>query len=50
MWSVAKCDDYIVLPYGILAVILFYTITGAIVAVASFARCMFAPEYEIYSV
>ena len=44
IWSVAICEDSIVLPYGSLSVILFDIITGAIVVVACFARCIFAPE------
>ena len=43
------CEDSIVLPYGILAVISFDIITGAILVLACFARCIFAPESAISS-
>ena len=43
------CEDSIVIPYGILAVILFYIVTGEIVVVACFARCLFSPESLISS-
>ena len=43
-WSVATCDDFIVLPYGRLAVILFDIMNGEIYGVASFPRWMFYPE------
>ena len=48
-WSVAILEDSIVLPYGSLDVILFEIITGAIVVVAWFSRCVFEPEYAIDS-
>ena len=43
------CDDSIVLLSGIIAVILFGIITGAIVVVACFASCIFSPESAIDS-
>ena len=46
-WSVAICDDSIVLPSGSIS---FDIITGAIVVVAHFSRCIFAPESVIASV
>ena len=46
-WSVVVCEDSIVLPYGSLSVISFDIITGAIVVVACFGRCIFAPESVI---
>ena len=46
-WSVDICEDSVVLPSGILAVISFDIITGAIVGLACFARCIFAPESVI---
>ena len=42
--SVNICDDSIVLPSGSLTVISFEIMTGAIVVVACFSRCIFAPE------
>ena len=42
--SVTTSDGSVVLPYGSLAVMLFGTIMGEIVGVASFYRWMFAPE------
>ena len=49
-WSVAMCEDSIVLPSSILAAISFDIITGAIVVVACLARCIFSPESVIASV
>ena len=49
IWSVAMCEDYVVIPYGSLAVISFDIITGDIVVVDCFARCVFAPESAISS-
>ena len=49
IWSVAICDDSIVIPSGILAVMSFEMMTGDIVVVDCFARCIFAPEYTIAS-
>ena len=49
-WSVATCDDSIVLPSVSLSVILFEIITGLIVAVDCFTRCILAPESAIASV
>ena len=46
-WGVVMCEDSIVLPSGSLAVISFDIITGAMVVVACFARCIFAPESAI---
>ena len=43
-WSVAICYDSIVLPSGSHAVVLFEIMTGAIVVVDCFSRCIFAPE------
>ena len=48
-WSVAICEDYIFLPSVSLAAISFEIITEVIVVVACFARCIFAPEYDIAS-
>ena len=47
IWSVATCEDAIVLPSSSLAFISFDLITGAIVGVDCFDRCMFAPESAI---
>ena len=47
-WSVSICVDYIVLPSGSLAFVSFSIITGAIVGVGCFARCIFSPESDIY--
>ena len=49
IWSVATCDDSIVLLSGSLEVILFEIMTGAIVGVDSFSRLIFAPESAITS-
>ena len=49
IWSVAMCVYSIVVTYGSLAFISFSIITGAIVGVACFARCIFAPESAIDS-
>ena len=46
-WGVDTCDYSIVLPYDILALMLFGITTEAIFGVASFARWMFAPQSEI---
>ena len=43
------CEDSNVIPSISLAVISFDIITGAIVVVACFARCIFAPNYAIAS-
>ena len=48
-WGVVMCEDSIVLPSGILAVISIDIITGAVVRVACFSRCTFATESEIAS-
>ena len=48
-WSVDICVEYIVLPYGSLALISLSIITGAIVEVACLARCIFVPESTIAS-
>ena len=50
IWSVATCDNYIVIPSGSLAVMSFDIMTGAIVDVDWFSRWMLVPEYEIASV
>ena len=47
--SVAMCEDSILVPYGILADVSVDINTGAILVVACFARCMFAPESAISS-
>ena len=44
IWSVAKCDDSIVLPYVSLAVMLSDIMSVAIVLAASLSRCIFSPE------
>ena len=41
------CEDSTVLPFGILDVISFEIITGDIIVVACFDRCIFAPESAI---
>ena len=43
------CEDSIVLPYGILAIISFDIITVGIVVVNFFPRCISAPESAIAS-
>ena len=43
------CEDYIVLPSGSLTEISVDIITGAILVVVCFDRCIFAPESEIAS-
>ena len=43
------CDDSIVLPYGNFAFMEFRIMTGAIVLVAYFSGCIFAPESAIAS-
>ena len=48
-WSVAISENYILIPSDSLTVILFDVITGAIVVVAYFTRCVFAPDYDITS-
>ena len=50
IYSVAMCDDSIVLPSGSLDVMSFEIMTGPIVVVACFARCIFSPESAIASV
>ena len=47
-WSITIIENSIVLPSGSLAVMSFGIMTGAIVYVGFLARCMFAPESEIY--
>ena len=49
-WSVTMCDNSILIPYRNLAVISFDIITAAIIVVACFARCVFAPETKFYSI
>ena len=49
IFSAAICVDSIVIPYGSLAFISFSMITGAIVGVACFSRCILAPESDIAS-
>ena len=44
------CDESIVLPSGSLDVMSFEIMTGPIVVVACFARCIFSPESAIASV
>ena len=48
-FSVAICEDSIVLPYGSLAFMSFDIITGAIVGVDCFSRCIFTTESAISS-
>ena len=43
------CEDYIVLPSGSLTEISVDIITGAILVVACFPSCIFAPESAIAS-
>ena len=50
IWSVAICDDFIVIPYGSIAAMSFLIMTGAIVVVDYFARCTLAPDSMIASV
>ena len=47
IWSVDICDVSVLIPYGSLAVILFDIMTGSIVLVACFNRCIFAPKSAI---
>ena len=49
IWSVAICAEYIMLTSGSHAVMSFEIITGAIVGVDCFYRCIFAPESAIAS-
>ena len=42
-------DDSIMLQYGSLSVMSFEIMTGAIVLVACFSRCIFAPDSAISS-
>ena len=49
-WSTDTCDESIIIPYSSLAFMLFEIMTGSIVGVDSFARCMFTSESAIYSV
>ena len=49
-WSVALCVESIVLPYGSLDFIQFSIITGAVLGVDYFARCIFAPASAIDSI
>ena len=44
------CDKSIVLPFSSLAVMSFEIMTGGIVVVACFARCIFPPQSAIASV
>ena len=46
-WIVDIFDYFIVIPSGSLAVVLFEIMTGAIVVMAFFYRCIFAPESSI---
>ena len=41
------CEDLIVLPSGSITVISFGIITGTLLVVACFDRCIFAPESAI---
>ena len=50
IYSVAICNNSIVLPYDSLAVMSFEIMTRAIVVVACFARCIFSPESEFSSI
>ena len=47
IWSFSVCDDSIVLPYGILAVVSFDIMAEVIVVVDCLDRCIFAPRSEI---
>ena len=49
IWSVAMCVDSIMLPYGSLGFISFYVITGDIVGIPCFTRCIFVPKSAIAS-
>ena len=49
-WNIAICDESIVLPSGSLSVMLFEIMTGAIVVVACFSRCIFVTESTFASV
>ena len=49
IWSVAVCEDFIVLPSGSLAVVSFDIIKGAIIGGGFFSGCLFAPESVIAS-
>ena len=49
-WSVAMCDDSIVIPSVSLDLVPFEMMTRAIVEVACFSSCIFAPKYTITSV
>ena len=49
-WSVAICDDSIVILSSSLAVMLFEIINKTIVVVACFVRCIFTPESALASV
>ena len=46
-WSVAICDDYIVLPYRSLDIVSFDIMTGAIFLVAFSTMCIFAPGLRL---
>ena len=46
-YSVATCDDSIVLLYGILFVVYFENMNGAVVVVACYTIYMFVPGFEI---
>ena len=48
-WSVAMCEDSIVLPSGSLTFISFDIITGDIVVVDCFARFIFVPKSALSS-
>ena len=48
-WIVDICEKSIVIPSGIIASVSFSIVTGAIVGLACFPRCIFAPEYAIAS-
>ena len=49
IWSVAMCEDSIVLPFGSLDIISFKIITRTIVVVACFSRCILSLESAIAS-
>ena len=44
------CDEPIVLPYASLSIMSFEIMTGEIVVVAFYAKCVFAPESAIDSI
>ena len=49
-WIVTMCEDSIVIPSVIIAIISVEILTGAILVVTFFARFIFVPEYAIASI